>query len=536
MILPLAADSSPHSIHHYSKESKHMKKIISIVLALMLVASFCVTAFAAENITNNKEDTTGTITINGITEGNTYDIYKLLHLESYDTTSGAYSYKASADWVAFFQTEEAKAYFTTDTSGYVSWTWTAGTGDATTKDEAIAAFAKLALKYAKEQNPVIEPVRSSDTEGDFTINGTAGTFSGLALGYYLVDSTVGALCGLTTTNPNASINAKNSVPTIDKQVKEDSTSQWGDVNSADIGQVVEFRVTINVHAGAENYVLHDTLGDGFTFQEVTKVEHVIPGKETHTADASRYSVLSGEDVAPGCSFDVVFSQAFCDDLETNDKIVITYTAMLNRHAIIAGEGNINTAWLTFGEGLSTAKDSTTTYTYSIDIVKTDSQNTLINGAKFRIYDAVTGGNEIDVVPLKDADENPIYDANGNPMYRRARADETGVEIEVIDGIVTVVGFDNGTYYLEETEAPDGYNKLAARQKFFISDGNLDATFNGDIYSTGSGVHVVNKSGSMLPETGGIGTLLFTLLGGGTALGAGAVLVTKKRMSKIEDAD
>lgn len=535
MILPLAADSSPHSIHHYSKESKHMKKIISIVLALMLVASFCVTAFAAENIINNQEDNSGSITINGITEGNTYDVYKLLHLESYDKASGAYSYKASAAWADFFQTEAAKAYFTTDASGYVSWTWMAGNTEATTKDEAIAAFAKLALKYAKEQDPVIEPVRSSDTEGDFTINGTAGTFSGLELGYYLVDSTVGALCGLTTTNPNASINAKNGVPTIDKQVKEDSTSQWGDVNSADIGQVVEFRVTINVHAGAENYVLHDTLGDGFTFQEVTQVEHVIPGKETHVAGADRYSVET-EDIAAGCTFDVVFSQDFCDDMQTNDKIVVTYKARLNRHAIIAGSGNTNTAWLTFGEGHSTAMDSTTTYTYSIDIVKTDSQNTLINGAKFRIYDASANGNEIKVVPLKDADEKPIYDSNGNPMYRRAREDETGVEFEALDGIVSIVGFDNGTYYLEETEAPDGYNKLAARQKFIISDRNLEATFNGDVYSTGSGVHVVNKTGSMLPETGGIGTLLFTLLGGGTALGAGAVLVAKKRVSKIEDAE
>ena len=121
-------------------------------------------------------------------------------------------------------------------------------------------------------------------------------------------------------------------------------------------------------------------------------------------------------------------------------------------------------------------------------------------------------------------------------YRRARADETGVPIVVKDGKVRVVGFDNGTYYLEETEAPDGYNKLSARQKFIISDGNLDATFNDEIYSTGSGVHVVNKTGSMLPETGGLGTVLFTLLGGGTALGTGVVLVTKKRLSKIKDED
>ena len=121
-------------------------------------------------------------------------------------------------------------------------------------------------------------------------------------------------------------------------------------------------------------------------------------------------------------------------------------------------------------------------------------------------------------------------------YRRNAAASTGDEIAVPNGKVRVTGLDNGTYYLEETQNPDGYNKLTARQKFIISDGNLDAVFNDDVFSVGSGVHVVNKAGSMLPETGGLGTVLFTVLGGGTALGTGVVLVTKKRMSKIKDED
>ena len=135
-------------------------------------------------------------------------------------------------------------------------------------------------------------------------------------------------------------------------------------------------------------------------------------------------------------------------------------------------------------------------------------------------------------------QRQLEEIRGEMEACRARADETGLEIVVTTdpakGQVRLVGFDNGTYYLEETVAPAGYNKLSARQKFIISDANLDSVFNGDIYSTGSGVHVVNKTGSMLPETGGLGTLLFTLLGGSTVLGTGVVLVTKKRMSKIED--
>ena len=119
-------------------------------------------------------------------------------------------------------------------------------------------------------------------------------------------------------------------------------------------------------------------------------------------------------------------------------------------------------------------------------------------------------------------------------YRRAVEGETGVAIVAKDGKVRVVGFDNGTYYLEETVAPDGYNKLSARQKFIVLDGNLDAVFNDGVYSEGSGVQVINKTGSTLPETGGIGTVLFVTIGTIVVLFTGVVLVTKKRMSKIEE--
>ena len=484
-----------------------MKRVISLFIALFLVVSLSATAFAAEE--------TGSITINGVNTGNTYEIYRLLDLESYDVAAGAYSYKANAAWAAFFQTDEAKAYMATDMDGYVTWI-------AADDDDTKAAFAKMALAYAKEND--IAPVKSSKNDGEFVITGTSGKFDNLPLGYYLVDSTVGALCGLTTTNPDASINAKNGIPTIDKQVLEDSTTQWGDVSTADIGQIVEYRVTINVHAGAENYVLHDVMAAGLTFQEVTRIEHVVPGTGTHDEDTTKYTVKTGDDVSNDtCTFEVHFTKEFCDSLETNDKVIVYYTAMLNRNAVINGEGNMNEAWLSFGEGNETNHDDVVTYTYGIDIVKTDSANKLIDGAEFKIYDAATGGNEVAVVLMDDG-----------VTYRRARADETGVPIVVTNGQVRVVGFDNGTYYLEETVAPDGYNKLSARQKFIISDGNLDAVFNGETFSTGSGVHVVNKTGSMLPETGGMGTVLFITFGTIVVLGAGVLLVTKKRMSMIED--
>lgn len=476
-----------------------MRKLLATLLTALMIVTFSIPAVAsaAEN---------GSITINSTSTGNTYSVYQLLDLESYNKTTGAYSYKVNSAWSGFFATADAKAYVAIDEAGYVSW-------KTTEDDDTVSAFAKKALAYAKANG--ITPIESAEGTGNSL------KFDDLALGYYLVDSTVGALCGLTTTNPDAAINSKNGIPTIDKQVKEDSTEQWGASNTADIGQDVEFRVTINVHAGAENYVLHDNFGNGFTYKEVTKIEHVIPGTGTHTVPAEKYNVVTSG-LETGCDLEIRFAEKFCDEMETNDKIIVYYRAMLNREAEIAPAGNLNTAWLTFGQGNKSNEDTTTTYTYKFDIVKTDSQNTLIDGAEFRIYDAATGGNEVKVVLMED-----------NETYRHARADETGVSIVVKDGKVSVIGFDNGTYYLEETVAPAGYNKLTARQKFIISDSNLEAEFSGDIFSTGSGVHVVNKTGTMLPETGGMGTMLFVLIGGLAMVSAGIILFARRRVNQYE---
>lgn len=493
---------------------KNLKKLAALVLALMMILSLAAVASAA--------DGKGSVTINGVGEETKYAIYQLLDLESYNVADGAYSYKVNSAWEAYFQTAEAKTYFSIEEgTGYVSWI--AGDDAA-----AVAEFAKKALAYAQANG--IDPLKSSVNDGEFVITEEEGklkgVFSDLPLGYYLVDSSMGALCGLTTTNPDAYITAKNGEPSIQKQVKEDGTGGFGPSNSADIGQIVEFLTTITVHDGAQNYVLHDKMSAGLTFQAVTAVEYIdaSEGKtDRETVSVDNYTVVeSRTELEDDCTFEVRFKDEFCATLNTNDKLLVTYTAMLNRNAVIAGAGNANETKLSYGDSHNTTTSQTTTYTFAIDIVKTDSQNKLINGAKFRIYDAATGGNEVAVVLMDDG-----------VTYRRARADETGIEIEVKEGKVRVVGFDNGTYYLEETQAPDGYNKLTARQRFIISDGNLDSIFNDGIYSTGSGVHVVNKTGSMLPETGGVGTTLFYIIGGVLVVGAVVLLVAKKRMKSMD---
>lgn len=529
---------------------KLMKKVFSLVLALLMVFAMSVTAFAAEE--------KGTITItgvdmndDGVTPAQTYTIYKLLDLESYDKDKGTYAYKVNDTWDDFFATTEAKKYFSVDADKYATWV---GGDDAA----SVADFAKLALSYAQDSVPPIAPVKSSHNAADeydsavFPITGTTGVFSDLEMGYYLVDSTMGALCGLTTTNPNAVIAEKNAKPTIDKQVQEDSTNNWGASNTADIGQIVNYHVLINVHAGAENYVLHDIMSDGLSYKGVSKVtlnDIEVPAVDDNgtPADSSddvvNYVVVVPSNIttdptaklSDGCTFEVQFSKAFCESLKANDKIFVYYSAMLNRNALVSGEGNANEAWLEYGEENTTTHDVTKTYTYEFDLIKTDSQHNLLDGAEFRIYDAKTGGNEVGVVVLstEEVDDGKGGTTTKVTAYRRARQDEMdnneNVAIVVKDGKVTVKGLDNGTYYLEETKTPEGYNQLSSRLEFTISDGNLNATFENGIYSAGTGVHVVNKNGTMLPETGGFGTTLFYAFGGALFVGAAILLVTKKRM-------
>ena len=543
-----------------------MKKLISLALAVLMVLSLAVAASATgtERPTSGTFETVeGTITINGITLENnkptaTYAIYQILKVNSFNFTTGSYDYDYANDaWETFFTAGAGKDYVGQNEQGILAWK---GSADA----DRVANFAKLALAYAEANS--IAPTKTTAAEPlQYTVNDNSIVFSDLPLGYYLVDSTVGALCGLSTTNPDGIINSKNGIPTLEKQVQEDLGGQWGKVNTADIGQNVNFRVTIHVHDGAQNYTLHDEMEPGLKYMGnlTVMIRDGATGDETtyeatsevtengQTSTVTNYTFVPTTDADGDIhTFNVIFTPEFCKHLNTNDRLIISYTAMVTRDAEIGNgtqdnQPNVNTAHLHFGEGHKTNADSTVTKTYGFDLVKTDGQNKLLPGAKFRIYhtetstDATKAKDEVTVVPLminNGGTQVQKTDEYGRLMYRKARADEPGQEIDVTNGAVRVVGLDNGVYCLEETKHPSGYNPIEGRQKFTIADNNLDAIITNDIISTNSGVQVVNHTGSMLPETGGLGTLMFTVLGGGTALSTGVVLVTKKRMSKIKDED
>ena len=387
-----------------------------------------------------------------------------------------------------------------DAQGYVTWD----------KKADVAAFAKLAQEYAAKN--------SIGNQGTKKANSTTVEFTDLDLGYYLVDSTLGTICSLDTTNPSVTIKEKNAAPTVDKQVQENSDGTWGDTNDANIGDTVNFKTTINVVDGQpKNYVLHDKMSNGLTF-DAGSVEVKI-GDRTLTPGSDYTLIANPKD---GCTFEIEFKE---NVLKPNDVVIVTYSATLNEKAVIYPEPNTNETKLVYGEGSETTWDETKTFTYQFDLVKTKTDNTVLNGAEFKLYDAKTEGNEIALI-----DE-------GNGVYRVATAAEKAAEgfvsATIKAGKVTIKGLDSGTYYLEETKAPAGYNVLAERVEVKIDHANLTATVEGDTYVSG-GVQVINQTGAELPSTGGIGTTIFYVVGGLLVVAAGVLLVTRKRMSKSED--
>lgn len=477
---------------------KTMKKMLSLVLAMVMVLAMATTTFAANGENNNS----GKITINDAIAGQTYTIYQILKLESYDTEKNAYSYTATEAWSAFINSDAVKGvYVTVDDQGYVEWISGA---DA-------AAFAKLALSSAPAGN-----------QGRVTAASTTVEFTGLNLGYYLIDTTLGTLCSLDTTNNTVKMYEKNEVPTVKKEVKEDSTGTFGESNTAQIGDTVEFKTTISAEPGAHNYVLHDKMTDGLTLNpDSIAIEGLTKGTDYTVAFGKTHTDKDGTTEVT-CDFEITFAQFYLDKITEAQDLVVTYTAILNDQAVISTDTNNNDTRLDYGDSSSTEWDTTTTVTLKFDIVKTDDTNKILEGAQFELYDAKTEGNKIALVKVQDG------------TYRVATAAESGTEgfeSAIIDaGTAVVKGLDaDTTYYLQETNAPDGYNKLAERVDVAMGSANLTATLNaaGTHWSEG-GVHVINYTGTEIPSTGGMGTTILYVAGGALVLLAVVLLFVKRR--------
>jgi len=547
---------------------KKMKKFASLLMAVAMIFSMMSTSFAVAG----DNDNSGKITVTGTVAGQTYTPYQLLVLESYDTASGAFSYKAHSAWEAWLKTQTT--YVSVSDEGYVTWV---GSADP-------AAFALAAMKHIETVNgdaDAANDIAYAQAGKTSSADNEEVVFEGLNLGYYLIDSTLGALCALNTTRPEAVVDEKNYETTIDKKVNAGLTNiekpagyDYVENVTKQIGTIVDFAVKVDIYPGATNYVYHDSMGEGLTYintaEYPTQVwSYPMSDPSADVLNSSYYTVNTAptcEHDGKKCDFTITFSQDFLDTVEKHEQITIRYFAELNEKAVTYHEdadGNVNYAKLTYGGNSETEWDPAKVYTFSFELVKDDTNNNVLTGAHFKLYDAATGGNLIPLVyagkkSFNELDEhgNKVLDGDNNEVmieldvYRPATAaqiaakkaaDDTWTTDEIVVGRAVIEGIPLGkTYYLEETVAPNGYNILTNRVSVLLTqssatnqvlvNGSSDhmAVVLNNVYKSG-GVEVENRAGTLLPTTGGIGTTIFYVSGAALALGAIVLFITKRRM-------
>lgn len=467
---------------------KTMRKLFTVLLALAMTLALAVSAFAAD---------TGSITITNPQGDHTYTAYKIFDV----TYSGDnYSYTISDTDAAF---SAVKAYADVTANG-LNLTAVANTNKYNVSIGA--GFSAASFAQHLKTN-----VGSLGTGTAFTKVGDTMKASDLALGYYFVSGTSGTVCELATAK-DIQIRDKNEVPQIEKVVDDND-------GTVEIGQVLTYTITGKVPSTKGytefTYQVTDTMTEGLTFNKDVKV--TIGG-----VDVTAAATITNNENSFVASVNMINYQ---DQIDAS--VVITYTATVNEKAI-QRDKETNTATLKYSndpaDKNSFKESSVEVNVFSFNIVinkyATGNENTKLAGAKF-----VLKNNE---------GKYYKYDAAAKVV---SWVDDKSAATEVstgADGAARFDGLQAGTYSLEETVAPAGYNQLT-KDITIVLDKNGSATINGAASAPGADhsltTGVANSTGTVLPETGGTGTVIFVALGALAVICAGVFLVTNKRMSK-----
>ena len=554
-----------------------MKKILAILLATLMVAALSVTAFASDyKITVTNTNTSVSIA------GKTYIAYKLFDVTytgSNNSDPHAYSIDSDGDgawaWATLTSgvTADEKGVYNNTTYG-LKFTPTAADSSVYSIESTMTNAQARLLADALGATTVTKPTGKSATVAD---SAETVDIDCEGPGYWLVygvaspkDPTdtppkeVVAACALTTTDPAATVNPKVGIPTLDKKITGEHTlDAAGKAASAEVGSTVPFEIDTVVPdiTGYTTYTfeINDTLSNGLSFTG-TDTANTINGLAITvggTALASDKYTVTHE--VGSKSFKITIPIATLQDLTKGAAIVVTYSATVNDGALTTDFEN-NTASLTYSNNPynSDSKDTTPEKkVYVIDVnIDVDkftgsTTKTPLAGAQFKLFKGATQ-------PADDALAWYKWDATNKKVTWVAKNDaytftttSSGKFSPQIQGLKA--SKTGSTYGLLETEAPTGYNKLSApvmitlTSAFNATNDQVTITTNNGTVSGGtinlSGtpatqpvdtVPVENKSGTELPATGGIGTTIFYVLGGLLAVGAGVVLVTKKRMGKEEN--
>lgn len=499
---------------------KYMKKLITLLAVLTLALAMAVPAFAETTTT------TYTITINNGT--GIYAAYQIFKGDLYNNTL------SNIEWGDNVTDEGQKAL------GNAAEKATTLTGETEAK-----AFAVEVAKYLTD-HPAGTGKDSIEVSSP---------------GYYLIKNTsVGE--GEVFTDyilqvvKNVTVQPKSGKPTLDKQIKHNETGVWGVVGDNQIGDTVEFRTITtvpNVSGYTQyKYVIYDEMSAGLTSNVKNENDVTIKVNDTTELDKNYYTVTVDETNANKFTVTVDVLKAIQDNkMLAGNELYTYYTGILNENAKVYNDGKQdNKAYLEYSNNPHDNKTTNSTpvkvvydWTFKMGVKKVDgADGTPLTDAKF----VLSKEKNCDLGAIGDDGqphntENLIsLIKNSDGSYTVAPAGYNGSVVNVITaGDITINGLDDATvYYLYETKAPAGYNRLTAAVRFEItatySDAgdnctSVTATVNNDVQSSVS-VNVRNNKGSTLPSTGGIGTTLFYVIGGVLMAVAAVLLVTKKRMN------
>ncbi len=492
---------------------KTMKKFASLLVVLALVMSLATTAFAATVTNENKHNYVAYQILSGTQAEGSVELGNVVWGSGVDGDALLAALQDACDYFDSCATAQ-------DVANVLS-----GKADN-------CAEAKKLADVAASVAGCLKDVKTEIAAGAASVE--------LAAGYWLLvdvtapgvgDAKNAALLQVTN-DGDITIATKANAPTVDKTVND---------NDVNIGDTVEFTLTATMPSMLEGYdtykvIFHDTMSAGLTFKELVSVT-VDGGSDVKSSFVLDPVVPSANATTGETEFTVSCENVLATAVgaTAGSKIVVTYTAVVDQDAVIGTEGNPNKVHLEYSNDPNwngtdneptgkTPEDEVKVYTWQIPVFKyINGENGPegLAGAGFTLYkdEACTEGKEVKLSPAKDEEGQTIanvYKVDPQGTVTEIKTDNTGrFEIE---------GLEKGTYYLKETTTPAGYNTCGNVTVTIGEDGVL--TVGED---TVTEVAILNQAGTVIPETGGMGTTIFYVCGGIMVLAAVVLLVTKRRM-------
>ena len=569
---------------------KKIRKIFALLIAMVMVLGMSTSVFAApvadgsleiDNAISGESYTLYKIFDLTYGTGGTQNAVTVPDGDSQNVIAGtyqpvAYTYTKGTETDAFYAALAAATDYFTVTQVGDSDVYTVvrkmNEGTPVKTDAEVIAWMKANISKLPADRTIGTKVATS----------TSVKWENLAYGYYYAESSSGSLVTIDSTLKDVVVKEKNTIPSDEKKVKTSEDSAYGADTDAQIGDTVDFQLKVKDGKGTDSFItLHDKMSAGLTLKQnsfsITDKNGAVASTNytvyvdkdlvtdttgTATVTVDKTVSLSATDITNGQtgdnlvtyhakdddSFVIVFNASYIASLAENDEITITYSAILNDDAVV-GTPETNKSKTTYSNQTTTEKN-TNVHTYDVDILKyaNDATTTAIADAVFQLQDStgntriwLTPGSAVDGYDVYEVAKNqspdltnltPVYDTRDSAIligYKNAENTMVlyNAFVTTAGNKVRIDGLDvDKIYKLEEIEAPNGLNKLTEKVTVTATTKTIDEVEVTDFADQ----NIQNLSGTELPSTGGIGTTIFYIIGAILVVGAGIVLVTRRRMN------